>query len=119
MKKSNIIKSGILNENPVFVMFLGTCPTLATTNSLTNAVGMSVAFAVVLMMTNTIIAAIRKIVPDQIRIPVYIVVIATAVKLCEMLLNAYALPVYESLGVFLALIVVKLYSFREGRSICK
>ena len=106
MKKSNIIKSGILNENPVFVMFLGTCPTLATTNSLTNAVGMSVAFAVVLMMTNTIIAAIRKIVPDQIRIPVYIVVIATAVKLCEMLLNAYALPVYESLGVFLALIVV-------------
>ena len=70
MKKSNIIKSGILNENPVFVMFLGTCPTLATTNSLTNAVGMSVAFAVVLMMTNTIIAAIRKIVPDQIRIPV-------------------------------------------------
>ena len=106
MKKSNIIKSGILNENPVFVMFLGTCPTLATTNSLTNAVGMSVAFAVVLMMTNTIIAAIRKIVPDQIRIPVYIVVIATAVKFCEMLLNAYALPVYESLGVFLALIVV-------------
>ena len=50
MKKSNIIKSGILNENPVFVMFLGTCPTLATTNSLTNAVGMSIAFAVVLMM---------------------------------------------------------------------
>jgi len=106
MKKSEIIKSGILKENPVFVMFLGTCPTLATTNSLTNAVGMSIAFAVVLMMTNTIIAAIRKIVPDQIRIPVYIVVIATAVKFCEMLLNAYALPVYESLGVFLALIVV-------------
>ena len=106
MKKWDIIKSGIIKENPVFVMFLGTCPILATTNSLTNAVGMSVAFAVVLMITNTIIAAMRKIVPDQIRIPVYIVVIATAVKFCEMLLNAYALPVYESLGLFLALIVV-------------
>ena len=106
MKKLDIIKSGIIKENPVFVMFLGTCPILATTNSLTNAVGMSVAFAVVLIITNTIIAAMRKIVPDQIRIPVYIVVIATAVKFCEMMLNAYALPVYESLGVFLALIVV-------------
>lgn len=106
MKKLEIIKSGIIKENPVFVMFLGTCPILATTNSLTNAVGMSLAFAVVLMITNTIISSMRKIVPDQIRIPVYIVVIATAVKFCEMMLNAYALPVYESLGVFLALIVV-------------
>lgn len=106
MKGLEIIKSGIIKENPVFVMFLGTCPILATTNSLTNAVGMSLAFAVVLMITNTIISSIRKLVPDQIRIPVYIVVIATAVKFCEMLLNAYALPVYESLGVFLALIVV-------------
>ncbi len=106
MKKLELIKSGIIKENPVFVMFLGTCPILATTNSLTNAVGMSLAFAAVLMVTNTIIAAIRKIVPDQIRIPVYIIVIATTVKFCEMMLNAYALPVYESLGVFLALIVV-------------
>lgn len=106
MKKLELIKSGIIKENPVFVMFLGTCPILATTNSLTNAVGMSLAFAVVLMITNSIIASIRKIVPDQIRIPVYIVIIATAVKFCEMMLNAYALPVYESLGVFLALIVV-------------
>lgn len=106
MKKIELIKSGIIKENPVFVMFLGTCPILATTNSLTNAVGMTAAFAVVLIITNTIISAMRKIVPDQIRIPVYIVVIATAVKFCEMMLNAYALPVYESLGVFLALIVV-------------
>lgn len=106
MKKIELIKSGIIKENPVFVMFLGTCPILATTNSLTNAVGMTAAFTVVLIITNTIISAIRKIVPDQIRIPVYIVVIATAVKFCEMMLNAYALPVYESLGVFLALIVV-------------
>ncbi|MDO5089582.1 MAG: electron transport complex subunit RsxE [Leptotrichiaceae bacterium] len=106
MKKIELIKSGIIKENPVFVMFLGTCPILATTNSLTNAVGMTAAFAVVLIITNTIISAMRKVVPDQIRIPVYIVVIATAVKFCEMMLNAYALPVYESLGVFLALIVV-------------
>ncbi|RRD41053.1 electron transport complex subunit RsxE [Leptotrichia sp. OH3620_COT-345] len=106
MKKIELIKSGIIKENPVFVMFLGTCPILATTNSLTNAVGMTAAFTVVLIITNTIISAMRKIVPDQIRIPVYIVVIATAVKFCEMMLNAYALPVYESLGVFLALIVV-------------
>lgn len=106
MKKLELVKSGIIKENPVFVMFLGTCPILATTNSFTNAVGMTLAFAVVLMITNTIISSIRKIVPDQIRIPVYIVIIATAVKFCEMMLNAYALPVYESLGVFLALIVV-------------
>ena len=106
MKKIELIKSGIIKENPVFVMFLGACPILATTNSLTNAVGMSFAFATVLVITNTIISTIRKIVPDQIRIPVYIVVIATTVKFCEMMLNAYALPVYESLGVFLSLIVV-------------
>ncbi len=112
MKKNNkksifsIIKTGVLNENPVFVMFLGICPILATTNSLTNAVGMTVAFSVVLMITNTIISIIRKIVPSEIRIPVYIVIIATAVKFIEMLLQAYATPVYDSLGVFLALIVV-------------
>ena len=106
MSKINVLKSGILKENPVFVMFLGTCPILATTNSLTNAIGMSVAFAVILMITNTIISAIRNIVPDQIRIPVYIVVIATTVKAIEMILHAYATPIYDSLGVFLALIVV-------------
>ena len=106
MSKINVFKAGILKENPVFVMFLGTCPILATTNSLTNAVGMSIAFAVILMITNTIISAIRNVVPDQIRIPVYIIIIATAVKVIEMLLHAYAAPIYDSLGVFLALIVV-------------
>lgn len=106
MKKMQILTAGIIKENPVFVMFLGTCPTLATTGSISSALGMAVAFTAVLILTNVFISAVRKIVPDQIRIPVYIVIIATVVKSVEMLLNAYALPVYESLGVFLALIVV-------------
>lgn len=106
MKKLSILLAGIYKENPVFVMFLGICPTLATTSSLTSALGMAVAFFVVLLLTNSMISLIRKLVPTQIRIPVYIVIIATVVKITEMLLHAYALPVYETLGVFLSLIVV-------------
>lgn len=106
MKKSDIIKNGIFKENPIFVLLLGLCSSLAITTSLTNAIGMGLAVTCVLILSNTIISLIRKIVPQEIRIPVYIVIIATLVKCVQMLMNAYALSLYNSLGVFIPLIVV-------------
>lgn len=106
MKKSEIIKNGIFKENPIFVLLLGLCSSLAITTSLTNAIGMGLAVTCVLILSNTIISLIRKIVPQEIRIPVYIVIIATLVKCVQMLMNAYALSLYNSLGVFIPLIVV-------------
>jgi electron transport complex protein RnfE len=103
--KQNIIK-GLIKENPTFVLVLGMCPTLGTTTSLQNALGMGVSVLFVLMMTNALIASIRKIVPDEIRIPVYIVVIALVVTLVEWLLEAFAYPIYKDLGIYLPLIVV-------------
>ncbi len=101
-----IIKNGIFNENPIFVLLLGLCSSLAITTSLTNAVGMGLAVTAVLIASNVIISAIRKLVPSEIRIPVYIVIIATLVKSVQMLLNAYSPMLYNSLGVFIPLIVV-------------
>lgn len=107
-KNSNfkIFINGILMENPVLVLLLGTCPTLAITNKVSNAFGMGIAFIFVLFFSNLIISLIRKIVPNEIRIPVYIVIIATLVSVVQMLLQAFLPNVYESLGVFVSLIVV-------------
>jgi electron transport complex protein RnfE len=103
--KQNIIK-GMFKENPTFVLVLGMCPTLGTTTSLETALGMGLSVLFVLLLTNTIISSIRKIVPSDIRIPVYIVVIALVVTLIEWILNAYFNDLYNSLGIFLPLIVV-------------
>ncbi|MGL1891961.1 MAG: electron transport complex subunit E [Spirochaetaceae bacterium] len=97
---------GIVKENPTFVLFLGMCPTLALTNNLTNAVGMGLSVVVVLAITNTMISLIRKIIPDDIRIPVYITVIASVVTILGMLMEAYLPALFESLGIYLPLIVV-------------
>ena len=97
---------GIIKENPLFVQLLGVCPSLATSTSLTNAIGMGCAFTFVLFFTNMIIAAIRKLIPDQIHIPCYIVVIASVVTVLEMLMNAFVPALYAALGVFVPLIVV-------------
>lgn len=99
-------KNGLIKENPVFGLYLGMCSTLAISNSLDSAIGMSMCVIVVLIMSNVIISAIRKIVPDEIRIPVYIVVIASLVTLVEMLVHAFMPEMYVSLGAFLSLIVV-------------
>lgn len=101
-----IILTGLIKENPTFVLFLGMCPTLGVTTTLDSALGMGISVLFVLIMTNLIISAIRKIVPDDIRIPVYIVVIATVVTILEAFLHAYVTPVYDSLGIFLPLIIV-------------
>jgi len=103
--KQNIIK-GLIKENPTFVLVLGMCPTLGVTTSLSNAIGMGLSVLFVLMITNALISLIRKIVPPEIRIPVYIVVIALVVTLIEWFLEAYANPLYNELGIYLPLIVV-------------
>ena len=109
MKQQNslsILLKGLLKENPVFVLFLGTCPTLAMTNSVTSAVGMGLAAMAVLICSNAVISLLRKFIPDTVRIPCYIVVIAGVVTVVEMITHAYLPELYESLGVYLALITV-------------
>ena len=104
-KWQNFIK-GIIRENPVLVLILGTCPTLAVTSSVLNALGMGVAATVVLLCSNMAISALRKVIPDQVRIPCYIVLIAGFVTMVEMLMHAFTPALFEALGIFLSLIVV-------------
>lgn len=104
MKKQLI--RGIITENPTFVLFLGLCPTLAMTNSLINAVGMGVSVLIVLMITNVLISLVRNQIPNDIRIPVYITIIATAVTILQYFLNTFFISIYDSLGIYLPLIVV-------------
>ncbi len=113
MKKSklSILTNGIIKENPVLVLVLGTCPTLATTTSAINAVGMGIAATVVLIFSNLFISLLKNIIPDKVRIPCYIVVIAGFVTIVEMVVHAYALDLYNALGVFLPLIVVNCIIF--------
>lgn len=97
---------GILAENPVLRLVLGTCPTLATTTSVSSAVGMGAAASVVLVCSNIAISALRKVIPEKVRIPAYIVIIASFVTIVQMLVKAFLSELDESLGVYLPLIVV-------------
>lgn len=106
MNKLNIILSGIVRNNPTFVLVLGMCPTLGTTTSAGNGMGMGLATMAVLIMSNLVISLIKNIIPDKVRIPAFIVVIASFVTVVEMLMKAYTPPLYEALGVFIPLIVV-------------
>lgn len=106
MKRLENFKAGFINENPIFGLYLGLCSALAISTTLNNAVGMGVAVILVLCMSNVIISCIRKVTPDEIRIPVYIVVIATLVKIVQMLVQAFAPELNSALGIFLPLIVV-------------
>ena len=101
----NFLK-GIVKENPILVSMLGLCPALAITTSLENALGMGIAFIFVLTMSNIVISAIRKIVPSEIRIPIFIVIIATFVTIVEMVMSAFLPTLAQSLGLFISLIVV-------------
>ena len=105
-KKLSIILRGIIAENPVLILVLGTCPTLATTKDVISALSMGVAATIVLVCSNIVISALRKVIPDTVRIPCYIVIIAGFVTAVQMLLQAYLPSVYDMLGVYLALIVV-------------
>ena len=110
MKTSNnslsVLLKGILKENPVLVLILGTCPTLATTNNVVGAFGMGIAALVVLVCSNILVSLLSKLIPDNVRIPCYIVIIAGFVTMVQMLVNAFFPELYEMLGVYLALITV-------------
>ena len=101
----NFVK-GIIVENPVLVGLLGCCPTLATTTSIESAIGMSILFLLVLIGSNVLISLLRKIIPAEVKIPAYIVIIATFVTIVKMLCEAFLPQLYSSLGVFISLIVV-------------
>ncbi len=97
---------GLIRENPVLVLVLGTCPTLATSTSVINALGMGAAATIVLLCSNVVISALRKVIPDSVRIPCYIVLIAGFVTMVQMLVKAFAPELDKSLGIYLPLIVV-------------
>ncbi len=105
-KKLSILLKGLIAENPVLVLILGTCPTLAQTTSIINALSMGIAATIVLVCSNIVISALRKVIPDTVRIPCYIVIIAAFVTVVQLFMQAYLPPLYEMMGVFLALIVV-------------
>ena len=104
--KLGILTKGIIKENPVLVLLLGTCPTLAVTTSAVNGLGMGVSTMAVLICSNIFISLLRKFIPDEIRIPCFIVVIATFVTIIEFALKAYVPSLYATLGLFIPLIVV-------------
>ena len=104
--KLSILLKGLIKENPVLVLVLGTCPTLAQTTSVMNALYMGIAATIVLLCSNMAISALRKIIPDTVRIPCYIVVIAAFVTIVQLLMHAYMIEAYDMMGVFLSLIVV-------------
>ena len=106
MTKIQNFTKGLIKENPILVSILGTCPTLAITTSVENAIGMGAAVLFVLTFSNLIISLIKDIVPNEIRIPVFIVVIATLVTLVDMLMAAFFPELHASLGIFIPLIVV-------------
>lgn len=106
MNPVKILKNGIIDDNPTFVQVIGMCPTLAVTTSAINGIGMGLATTAVLACSNIVISIIKKVIPDQIRIPAYIVVIATFVTLIQMLLEAFLPSLNSSLGLFIPLIVV-------------
>lgn len=106
MNKWSIFKNGILNENPTFRLVLGMCPTLAVTSAVVNGLGMGIAATVVLVGSNLIISLLRKIIPKEVRIPCYVVVIATFVTIIDKVMAAYTPGLHEVLGIFIPLIVV-------------
>ena len=97
---------GLIKENPTLILVLGTCPSLAVTTSVQNAIGMGLATTFVLMMSNTIISMLKSLIPDKVRIPAFIVVIATFVSIVDLLIQGFVPALAESLGIFIPLIVV-------------
>lgn len=106
MNRLQLIFNGIVRSNPTFVLVLGMCPTLGTTTSASNGFGMGVATMAVLILSNLVISLIKNLIPDKVRIPAFIVVIASFVTVIQMVMQAYTPALYASLGVFIPLIVV-------------
>ncbi len=106
MSMLKYLTNGLLKENPTFVLVLGTCPALAVTTSAVNGLGMGAATTFVLIFSNLLIAALKNVIPDKVRIPAFIVVIATFVTIVDLVMQAYVPDLYKALGVFIPLIVV-------------
>lgn len=106
MNNFKILLNGIIRENPIFVLLLGMCPTLGTTSSAINGMSMGLATMFVLICSNIVISSLKKVIPDQVRIPAFIVVIATFVTIVQMTMEAFVPTLYASLGLFIPLIVV-------------
>ncbi|NLJ58089.1 MAG: electron transport complex subunit E [Tissierellia bacterium] len=106
MNKLDIFKNGVTTENPILVQQVGICATLAITTSLINGIGMGVAVTTVLTGSNIVISALRKFIPDEVRIPAFIIVIAAFTTMIDLLMHAYTFELYKALGVFIPLIVV-------------
>ena len=119
MNKLQIISSGIVKNNPTFVLVLGMCPTLGTTTSAENGMGMGLATMAVLIMSNLVISLIKNIIPDKVRIPAFIVVIASFVTIIQMLMQAYVPALYGALGVFIPLIVVNCIILGRAEAFCQ
>ena len=105
-KNLKVLVNGVIKENPIFVLLLGMCPTLATTSSAINGMSMGLATMFVLICSNAVISLLKNVIPDMVRIPAFIVVIATFVTIIEMMMNAYVPALADSLGIFIPLIVV-------------
>lgn len=106
MSSLKYIKNGIINENPTFVLLLGMCPTLGTTSSAINGLSMGIATMFILILSNYLIGALKNLIPDMVRIPAYIVIIASLVTVLQMLMQAYMPGIYATLGLYIPLIVV-------------
>ena len=106
MSKLQILTRGIIKDNPTFVLLLGMCPTLGTTSSAVNGLGMGVATMFILIFSNIVISLLKNVIPDKVRIPAYIIVIAALVTVLQLLMEAYVPALYATLGVFIPLIVV-------------
>ncbi len=116
MKKSSIVLDGIFKNNSTFIMLLGLCPVLATTSGISSAIGMGLAMLAVIIVSNVSISLIRKIIPNEIRIPVMIVIIATIVTVVEMVMKAYLPDLAANLGTYLSIIVVNCVIFARAES---
>ncbi|NYB74072.1 electron transport complex subunit E [Sedimentibacter hydroxybenzoicus DSM 7310] len=106
MNNFDVFKNGFLKENPIFVQLLGMCSALAITTSAFNGIGMGLAVTAVLVGSNVVISLLRKVIPDEVRIPAFIIIIATFVTIIDLLMHAYIFDLYKALGVFIPLIVV-------------
>ena len=106
LSKKTIFLDGVITANPIFVSVLGLCPMLAVSTSVDNAIGMTIALLVVLLLSNVTISLLRKLIPNEIRIPVFILVVATFTTCVDMLMHAFTPDLYKALGIFIPLIVV-------------
>jgi electron transport complex protein RnfE len=119
MRKLKILTKGLLKENPVLVLLLGFCPALAVSSQAENAIGMGIATTIVLLGSNIVVSLLRKTIPDKVRIPCYIVLIAGFVTIVSMLIEAYAFSMHQALGIFLPLITVNCIVFGRAEMFAK